>query len=295
MKRLNATRIPYREQIISATGFTLIEIIVVIAIMGLLAAILLPAVQAARAAARKTQCQSNLHQIGVAVHNYQSTWRVFPSSPTWASQLLRGLEQRLDARTSTVYACPEDRYATGEISNWRISYRICEGLRRKDRDGYAAQTASTQRRPRDLTDGASTTAILSEKLAWPDIAPAIVPRESFQETWIRRMHHVSAYYGDLDEFAEVCINRPLPPGPVWVSIPTYTHVLPPNNNSCFSAPTADPRSSENWAVTATSEHAGGVHTLFGDGRCQFVSNSVSTEVWRALGTRNGSEPGQLVF
>jgi prepilin-type N-terminal cleavage/methylation domain-containing protein len=62
-------------------GFTLIELLVTVGIIGLLASLLLPAIQASREAARRVQCANNLRQLGIALHSYESAWAIFPPAP----------------------------------------------------------------------------------------------------------------------------------------------------------------------------------------------------------------------
>lgn len=162
------------------SGFTLVELLVVIAIIGVLVALLLPAVQAAREAARRTSCNNNLKQYGLALHNYHDTYQQFPPAGAnwgnpqigWQVQILPFAEQ--GALYDACYAQDKPGASPNNGGIWyesiipspsnpnqrarevNVPYAFCPsdpGLR--SRDGYA-QTSYTGNLGSQRTPSASS-------------------------------------------------------------------------------------------------------------------------------------------
>src|SRR6188768_1368676 len=91
------------------TAFTLVELLVVIAIIGILVALLLPAIQSAREAARRTRCLNNLKQMGLAILNYESSKKCYPRG-RW----------NLDPNDTSKHTVPDRTFAKSNDACWTV-------------------------------------------------------------------------------------------------------------------------------------------------------------------------------
>ena len=308
----------------SRAGFTLIELLVVMAIIAVLISLLLPATQAAREAARRVQCKNNLRQIGIALHNYESTHKVFPPgtlgfpmvfSPL--AHLLPSVEQSNlqnlvdfnvppldfgipgwmanDAAAHTtvnLFICPSDR---GEVPNSSFgpsnyAGNVGSGLvndgSSTDADGVIFVRSSVAFQ--DITDGTSYTAAFSETLLGSGVdGTGAVADDPARQSILLPMGTPTTPAACTPTAAT---NWSGQRGAKWINghyqDTLYNHYYAPNaaESDCNNA-------FHNYALTAArSQHSDGVHTLMCDGSVRFIRDNVDLDLWHAMGTRDRREP-----
>jgi prepilin-type N-terminal cleavage/methylation domain-containing protein len=305
----------YRAHVLSRKGFTLVELLVVIAIIGILIALLLPAVQAAREAARRSQCSNNLKQMGLAIHNYESTYRRLPSggqgtdfskSPpattfdqhSLFTAALPYLEQsnayqRLDLRFA-YNATPENQAAAKQAisafvcpsNSWRPSPTDQQGfgctdygpIYYIDLDPVTALQNKALRAEGALVRGGSRVADISDGLSNTVLVAEDIGRDE-------RMQANHVYLDPLDG-AKRRFWRWAEPDNAYGISKTVN-----NNKSPLGGPPTCPWNVNNCGLFEEifSLHPGGAFVLLGDGSVRFVNEAVSASTLRAMVTRSGRE------
>lgn len=270
----------------SRSGVTLIEVLVSIGIIGLLLAILIPAVQSARAVSRRISCSSNMHQIMIACHSYVDVYQVFPTQPSSVtySHLSSFIELKGNDLHSKVLACPSDPNANGIVNGQRVSYYANNGVYDLNPgDGFCGYRRELYIKPSSVVDGLSNTAAFSERLAWPssDVVAQFGSGTLPEEIARLKLRSTSTVHKSIPAIADECELRAGDTIIPWVETYQYNHVLPPEGNSCVN----DRSFLLPYSIAAMSEHSGGVNVAKADGSVHFQSTSIDRSVWWALGTR----------
>lgn len=303
-------------------GFTLIELLVVIAIISVLIALLLPAVQQAREAARRVQCVNNLKQLGLALHNYHDSYNMLPSMNLFVpgsqysvlGQILPYLDQTPMANalnfnmvysdpsnmtvlmsTINTFLCPSDFPNTmpqmGGATNYMgdmgsgIAFLTTMGQPPNfpAPNGVFYQDSNTTFA--SIIDGLSSTGFFSERVLDDASMSQVHPLSDVFMGFTNPMTPDQA----LIQCRAINIYNLANQAPVFMGMPwllgqhIFQHVSPPDDLSCgFFIPNRS-------TMPPSSRHPGGVNLLLGDGSVRFIKKSINLIVWRGLGTRNGGE------
>lgn len=314
-------------------GFTLVELLVVIAIIAMLVTLLLPAVQAAREAARRTQCINNLKQLGIALQSYESAFGVFPSgSPEAAgylspqAQILPQIEESavgalLDikkgpfeepnytvaASQPSIFLCPTDGEPPRSDMGWTNYHGNCgtwvhitgwDGVFGPNYD--AGGDDMKPLRMARLTDGTSKTAAFSEVLNGFGDNPGLAPdrlTDCFESGSPGSKNALPMEAREMF-MAKDWQSSKIPWGGSWRwrGYPWSEGTVWRGWYNHLLTPNQPCWQPGDWwrlVTPATSSHPGIVNTAMCDGSVRPVVDDVDPLVWQATGTRSGEEPLSL--
>jgi prepilin-type N-terminal cleavage/methylation domain-containing protein len=318
----------YSEKVMARrSGFTLIELLVVIAIIAILIALLVPAVQRVREAAARTQCQNNLKQIGLALHNHHDALKAFPpggGGPLTGtlpqnrfsahSFLLPYIEQDgafkqivyaaipdapanavPRAQVIPIFICPSDGQPApagwaGSSYGGNYGSDIAWG---KDASGatgvfwFAAAATDLGARFADIVDGSSNTAAFSERLKGDWSNAVATPRSDFLNDGSSPTSRDQAI-GNCEALDPFNLaNQQRSDGGGYWL--RGWHMTVYTHVSPPNGRSCNFNKNQTATMPANSGHQLGVNLLLCDGSVRFVANSVGLVTWRALGTRKGDE------